>query len=73
MKASQLITNRFSKPPAVFTAETEILGATAAEWEAAWTGGFQNTFRELEERKKYVVGSTDVASCNPVGDANGGS
>ena len=60
MKASQLITSRFSRPPAVLTAETEILGATAAEWEAAWTGGFQHTFRELEERKRHVVESNQA-------------
>lgn len=60
IKASQLITNRFSRPPAVFIAETEILGATAAEWEAAWTGGYQHTFRELEERKKHVVESNQA-------------
>lgn len=57
MKAAQLITNRFAGPPAVLTAETEILGATAAEWEEAWTGGFRHTFRELEERKKDVFES----------------
>lgn len=60
MKALHLITNRFSRPPAVFTAETKILGATATEWEAAWTGGFQHTFRELEERKKHIVESNQA-------------
>jgi hypothetical protein len=52
MNALQLATNRFSRPPVVLAAETEILGVTAAEWTAMWTGGFLHTFHELEERQK---------------------
>lgn len=54
MKAAQLITNRFSNPPSIMTAETQVLGATAAEWEEAWTAGFRHTFQEIEERTRQT-------------------
>jgi hypothetical protein len=55
MKAAQLITNRFSRPATVMTTDTQVMGATVAEWEEAWTAGFRHTFQEIEERKRQAL------------------
>ncbi|WP_130300992.1 MULTISPECIES: hypothetical protein [unclassified Duganella] len=51
MKASQLITNRFSSP-SIMTSETRVIGYSVAEWEEALTGGFRKTFAELETKQQ---------------------
>ncbi|MRV70688.1 hypothetical protein GJ700_03020 [Duganella sp. FT92W] len=54
MKASQMMTNRFSSPSPL-DPTTVVRGATIAEWEAAFTNGFKHTFTELAERKRQYL------------------
>jgi hypothetical protein len=51
MKVSQMVTNRFGSP-SVMTTDTRVRGSSAVEWEDAFTGGFLNTFAELEEKQQ---------------------
>ncbi|WP_297832596.1 hypothetical protein [Pseudomonas sp.] len=57
MKAAQMVTNRFGSPQ-ILTGETNILGATAAEWQEQLTGGFRMTFDELKAREEVYRNAT---------------